>query len=90
MRGDRVVGRAAAAQEPVGVRGAGDAHHQAAGRQRRPVDRRGPPGPQRHDALVRAKSRPDEAGALEQAEESSFHARGRYTDALNVAIRAKP
>ncbi len=51
VRGDRVVGGAAAAQEPVGVGRPGDAHHQPARRQRRPVDRgRAGPGAARRRA----------------------------------------
>ena len=70
---DRVVGRAAAAKEPVGVCCAGDAHHQPPRRQRGAVDRCGTAGTERDEPLVAMERRADEAGAREQAEESSLH-----------------
>src|SRR5207302_7065289 len=68
VRGDRVVPRAPAAEEPVGVARAGDAHHEAARRQRRSVDREAPRGAEGDESLVRAERRTDEPEALKQVE----------------------
>src|SRR5262249_12548926 len=72
---DRVVRVAAAAEEPLGVGGAGDAHHQPAWGERRAVGLHGASGPKRDDALVRPERRREEAGAVEEPEKPPLHPR---------------
>ena len=73
MGGDGVVRGAAAAEEPVGVRRAGDAHHQPPRREGHAVRRRDALRAERDEAFVGAERRPDEADALQQAQDATLH-----------------
>src|SRR5207248_376014 len=77
--GDRVVGRAAAAQEPVGVGRPRDPDHQPPRRQRRAVHRVHAGRAEGDDALVGTERMADQPGAFEQAEQAALHGASRYS-----------
>ena len=73
VRGDRVVRGAPAAEEPVCVRGAGDADHQPPRRERRAVHLAHARRSDRDRELVRAERGAEQAPALCKSEQSPLH-----------------
>ena len=79
MSHDRVVARAPAAEKPIGVSRAGDANHQAAGREGWPLDGEATRRAERDDVLVQPEGRADEAEAVEEVDDAALHGLARYS-----------